>query len=360
MRYSIDRASGRAAYLQLYEQLKADICAGYYEYGQRLPSKRSLCIDAQVSVVTAEHAYILLCDEGYAVSRERSGYFAIYKRNDFLQSGDVEIPRNTASVKPQSAGSDFPLSVIAKKMRKVLSDSGERILARSPNSGLPEFKDTISRYLARSIGIHANPEQIIIGSGAEYLYGLIVQLLSGRVFAVEDPSYDKIRRVYEAHSVTVERLLLGSDGILTEALSASCAGVLHVTPFNSFPSGISASASKCREYLEWAKLRDAYVVEDNYDSELTVAKKLFDTLFSLDDGGRVIYLNTFSNTIAPSLRIGYMILPEKLIAEFNSRLGFYSCTVPVFDQLVLTELIGSGDFERHVNRVRRKKRRMLE
>lgn len=348
------------AYLQLYEQMKSDICAGYYTHGQRLPSKRELAADAQVSVITAAHAYELLCDEGYIQPKERSGYFVIYKRSDFISADEMISSAPTAFPAKSVPGGTFPFSVLAKKMRKVISDHGERVLLRSPNSGISELRLAISRYLARSVGISADAGQIIIGSGAEYLYGIIVQLLHGRTFAVEDPSYEKIREVYEAHSVTCEMLPLGTDGIRSEALQTTKASVLHVTPFNSFPSGISADASKRREYLEWAYSHDAYIIEDNYDSELTVSRKFSETLMSTDNRGRVVYLNTFSNTIAPSLRIGYMILPHGLLREYEQRLGFYSCTVPVFDQLVLCELIESGDFERHINRVRRQKRKLLE
>ena len=133
--------------------------------------------------------------------------------------------------------------------------------------------------------------------------------------------------------------------------------MLHITPFHSFPSGVTASVSKRHEYLRWAEKRNGYIIEDNYDSELTVSKKNEDTVFSLSHEGRVIYLNTFSHTIAPSIRIGYMVLPEQMLENFQEKLGFYSCSVPVFEQYVLTELINSGDFERHINRIRRARRK---
>ena len=137
------------------------------------------------------------------------------------------------------------------------------------------------------------------------------------------------------------------------------ATVLHITPFNSFPSGITASASKRYEYIRWAEKREGYIIEDNYDSELTVSRKNEDTVFSLSERGTVIYLNTFSKTIAPSIRVGYMILPENLLRVFEQRLGFYSCTVPVFEQYVLAQLLQNGDFERHINRVRQAKRKHM-
>ena len=140
-------------------------------------------------------------------------------------------------------------------------------------------------------------------------------------------------------------------------LERTDATILHITPFHSFPSGVTASASKRQEYLKWAENRKGYIIEDNFDSELTVSKKNEDTVFSLAKHEQVIYLNTFSKTIAPSIRIGYMVLPEHLLETYREKLGFYSCSVPVFEQYVLAELMASGDFERHINRVRRARRR---
>lgn len=245
-------------------------------------------------------------------------------------------------------------------MRRVLTKYGDRILVKSPNHGCPELRQTIADYLARSTGMRVQPEQIIIGSGAEYLYSMIAQLFGkDRVFGLEDPSYEKIRKVYESNGVLCELLKMDSDGIKTSELQRTNASVLHITPFHSFPSGVSADVSKRNEYLEWARQKNGYLIEDNFDSELTVSRKNEDTVFSMGTQDSVIYLNTFSKTIAPSVRIGYMVLPRHLLREFDKKLGFYSCTVPVFEQYVLAELIASGDFERHINRMRRARRNSL-
>lgn len=356
MKYNIEKNGTKASYLQLYEQIRRDIEAGAYPYGTKLPSKRILSEEIGMSVITVEHTYALLCEEGYIEPRERSGYFIIYREGDFLSHS----PENTSPPLPHSPvpKAPFPFSVMARAMRKVLADCGEGIFERSPNTGCPALRSVISAYLKRSVGIDASPEQIIIGAGAEYLYGLVVQLLGkDRVYALENPSYETIRRVYEAHDAVCRMLPMGNDGIKSSALEKSDATVLHVTPFNSYPSLVSASAGKRREYIRWAKERGAVIVEDNYDSELTVSKKHDETVFSLSPEGSVIYINTFSQTIAPSVRVGYMVIPPSMVTDFESRLGFYSCTVPIFDQYVLAELIGSGEFERHINRVRRERRK---
>ena len=329
-----------------------------YKYGEKLPSKRLLSEESEVSVITVEHAYSILCDEGYIEARERSGYFVSYKSGDLLPVSEHHVYTFDKPQGHRHGEEEFPFSVFAKTMRSVILKYGERILIKSPNMGSPELRGAIRNYLARSRGITVAPERIVIGSGAEYLYGLIVQLLGReRIYAVEDPSYEKIRAVYKANGVTCEQLKMGKDGILTSELARAKATVLHVTPFKSFPSGVTAGASKRNEYIEWAKSRGGIIVEDDFDSEFTVSTKHEDTVFSLEPQNSVIYVNTFTKTIAPSMRIGYMVLPEALTQPFYDRLGFYSCTVPVFEQYVLAEFIENGDFERHINRVRRKRRR---
>ncbi len=381
MKYYVDLNKEEFAYMQLYKQMKKDIVDGVLPFGSKLPSKRLLAEETGVSVITVEHTYSILCDEGYIEARQRSGYYVIYRESDFhtvsqshildsdlmdaITLADSNIAHVEIHHEPShelyhgKAKCDFPFSVLAKTMRRVLTDYSEEILVKSPNHGCPELREAIASYLKRTSGIIVRPEQIIIGSGAEYLYSLIVQLLGkDRVFALENPSYHKIQQVYEANGVTCEMLALGRDGIKTGELEKTNATVLHITPFNSFPSGVTANISKRQEYLRWADSRNGYIIEDNYDSELTVSKKNEDTVFSLANNNAVIYLNTFSQTIAPSMRIGYMVLPEVLVEKFESKLGFYSCTVPVFEQFVLAELIRSGDFERHINRIRRARRRI--
>ncbi len=347
------------AYLQLYRKLVSDIAGGIYPYGSKLPSKRTLADKNGVSVITAEHAYTLLNEEGYIESRERSGSYVIYRGEDFLGNAAEAKPVEHIARPAHHDSGAFPFSLLAKTMRKVLLDHGEKILVKSPDHGCSELRNEICLYLARSRGIKVKASQVIIGSGAEYLYGLIVQLLGTEgVYALEDPSYGKIRKVYEAMGAKCDMLHMTRDGISSKELWNSKARVLHVTPFNSFPSGVTAGISKKNEYLRWAEEKNAVIIEDNYDSELTVSRKVEESLYSMAKDVLVIYLNTFSRTIAPSMRIGYMILPAGLEELFSERLGFYSCTVPIFDQYVLAELLGSGDFERHLNRVRRQKRKL--
>ena len=243
----------RPAYLRLYERLRGEIVRGDYPFGARMPSKRQLAEEEGLSVVTVEHAYALLTDEGYLEARRRSGHYVQFHDTDgFVPSAPVR----PAAV-PAGERADFPFSVLSRVMRRVISEYGEQLLEKSPNNGCDALRQAISRYLARSRGIRVKPEQIFVGSGAEYLYGLIVQLLgAARIYAAEDPSYEKIALVYRAHGASLELLPLGADGIRSDALAATRASVLHITPYRSYPSNVTASAAKRREYIRWASESD--------------------------------------------------------------------------------------------------------
>ena len=358
MKYIIDKEN-RPVYLQLYKKIRDDIILENYPYNTKLPSKRSMAEETGVSTITVEHAYALLCDEGYVESRERSGFVVVFRNSDGFATANEHhtehVPSHTEHNYP-----DFPLSVLSKTMRKVLTEHGELLLEKSPNCGCIELREAIRHYLARNRGIKVDTEQIVIGSGSEYLYSLIIELLGrNHIYAIENPSYKKIEQVYRAAEINCDPLPLTNAGIDSKALAKTQADVLHTTPYRSYPSGVTATASKRHEYIRWSEKNNRYIIEDDFESEFSVSTKPNETLFALSNNDNVIYLNTFSRTISPSLRIGYMVLPKHLVETFDKKLGFYSCTVPTFMQYVLAELINNGDFERHINRVRRKKRKEL-
>ena len=366
MKYQINSDSEIPSYMQLYYQIRSDITKGFYKYNDKLPSKRILAGETQTSVITVEHTYDILKDEGYIDTKERRGYFVTYKIADFVpvvekaeNKEDIAIPLKSFDINNEDES--FPFSVFAKTMRNVITKYGNKLYLKSPNLGSPLLQSSLCNYLARAKGIEVKKEQIIIGSGAEYLYGLIVQLLGwdNIIYGIENPSYKQIEKVYKANGVVCDLLKMGNDGIKTSELKRTKAKILHVTPFRSYPTGITATASKRAEYIAWAKERNGLIIEDDFDSEFTISTKHEDTLFSLEPKERVIYINTFSHTIAPSMRIGYMVLPENLVDIFIKKIGFYSCTVPLFEQYVLAELLNNGDFERHINKVRRSRRQKI-
>ena len=202
--------------------------------------------------------------------------------------------------------------------------------------------------------MNVRPAQIIIGSGSEYLYSLIVQLLGrNRLYALEDPSYETIRRSYEANGAQCIMLPIGEAGIDPVLLQASGADVLHVTPFHSYPSGVTATPARRREYVSWAKQNRTVIVEDDYASEFAPLTSRIETVASLLPE-QVIYLNTFSKLLASSFRTAFMVLPEHLLEDYRRKLDYTSCPVPVYNQLVLAEFLNEGHLERYTSRKRRK------
>lgn len=339
-------------YETLYEIIKKDIVSGRIKHGEKLPSKRTLAERYGISVITVEATYRLLIDEGYAYSKERSGVYV------GAISGERSDKENSTFALRESARQvnvDFRFSSLSKIMRKVITEYDRALLLKPPTFGCVELRKALARYLYRYRGMEVNYENIIIGSGSEYFYGMIVALLGRyRIYGLEFPSYEKISAVIRTEGAACEFLKMGENGILSEELKKAKATVLHVTPFNSYPTGITADYVKRMEYIKWAERRNGYIVEDDIDSEFAVGAKPVETVYSLSGGKRVIYLNTFSKSLAPSMRMGYMILPDELLSQYKERLGFYSCTVPTFDQYVMAEFIDGGHFERHLNRIRRK------
>ena len=348
---------GQPKYYQLYTAIREDILRGELRPGQKLPSRRALAEHLHVSVVTVSGAYEQLVDEGYLAAKPRSGYYVSAISSLPQQTREQTrlhlLPADPAAPQAQS-GYGFRYSALTKLMREVIADCGTKLLEKPPHYGCAELRNAIADYLLRYRGMLAQPDCIVVGSGAEYLYGLIVQLLGReRIYGLEDPGYEKVRQVYAANGAVCELLPMSNDGIDAGALTQARASVLHITPFHSFPTGITTSAAKRSEYLAWAAARGAILVEDDFDSEFSENKKPLQTLYSMDRRGCVIYVNTFSHSLAPSMRMGYMVLPESLMALYREKLGFYSCSVPLFDQYVLARFISQGYFERHLNRLRR-------
>lgn len=340
-------------YLNLYEDIKERIRSGEYKEGDKLPSKRVMADMRGVSVITVQQAYAILADEGYIEPRERSGYFVsgidIFPR---ACRGDRVIKRLCEPVE-HKVNVKFETALWFKTVRKVMADRGDLLFTKSPNKGCEVLRNVIADYLLRYRGMVSDPHNIIIGSGSEQLYETALKVLGReKIYAIEDPSYSKIQAVYRSEGVKIKKLPMGDDGIKSEALNSEF-DVLHVTPFNSYPTGVTATAGKRIKYLN--RMRgDGYIIEDDWGSEFFAHGQPIESLYSMDTDNRVVYINTFSKSLSPSMRMGYMILPPQLIDVYDRLLGEFSCTVPVLDQYILAEFIASGNFERHLNRMRRK------
>lgn len=354
--YELKKSPGVPLYEALYRCIRGDILSGALAAGQKLPSKRALAQNLEVSKITVEAAYNQLLAEGFIRSQEKVGYF-VEAVERHAQSGSGETTKDQPARREYlldltaNGTEQFPFSVWSKLQREVMLDYGEKLLLPLPNQGIPELRQAISDHLAAFRGMHVDPDNILIGAGTDFLYNLLIQLL-GRdlVYAVEEPGYGKIRKIYAAGGVECVSAPMDGQGVIPAGLET--ADVLHCSPSHHFPTGLVTPVSRRMELLNWAK-QGKWIIEDDYDSEFRFDAHPMPAMQSLDGAGRVIYMNTFSKSLAPSIRISYMVLPAGLMAEFRRRLGFYSCTVPSFEQYTLARFLGRGHFEKHINRMRK-------
>ena len=354
--YELKKAPGVPLYEALYRCIRRDILSGKLAAGEKLPSKRALAAHLEVSKITVEAAYNQLLAEGYIRSEEKVGYFA-----ENLQKLPSPAPIPEAAVQHAEdlidltgdSPSHFPFSVWSRLQREVMLDLGEGLLLPLHKQGLPQLRCAIARHLQQFRGMQVDPDNILIGAGTDFLYNLLVQLLGrDKRYGVEEPGYSKIQKIYEAAGAACNLLNLDKEGVDPEDLGDT--QVLHISPSHHFPSGIVMSNARRRTLLDWAAAdSDRYIIEDDYDSEFRFNAHPMPALHTLDGGGKVIYLNTFSKTLAPSIRISYMVLPGSLMEKFRRTLGFYSCTVPSFEQYTLERFISRGHFEKHINRMRK-------
>ena len=353
--YELKKAPGVPLYEALYRCIRDDILSGKLAPGEKLPSKRTLCANLKVSKITVEGAYNQLLAEGYIGSREKVGYFV----EAVERTIPVPAPKPQAQPEPApcidltgNSPSKFPFSVWSKLQREVMLDLGQQLLLDSPNQGLYALRQAIAGHLSQFRAMQVDPDNILIGAGTDFLYNLLIQLLgSDKRYAVEEPGYGKIPMIYGAAGAQCIQVPLDDQGIRPDRLEN--AQVLHISPSHHFPTGIVTPLARRQALLRWAKAADdRWIIEDDYDSEFRFAAHPMPTMQSLDSS-KVIYMNTFSKTLAPSIRISYMVLPPVLMAAFREKLGFYSCTVPSFEQHTLARFLERGHFEKHINRMRK-------
>ena len=354
--YELKKAPGVPLYEALYRHLREDILTGKLAPGEKLPSKRALAQNLEVSKITVETAYNQLLSEGYLYAREKVGYFVEQvERRPREVSSEPAAPEES---RPdwlldltENGTEGFPFSVWMKLQREVMLDYGQTLLRPLPNRGIPELRRAIARHLGQFRGMRVDPENIILGAGTDFLYNLLIQLLGReKIYAVEEPGYGKIRKIYAAGGVRCVSAYLDSLGVIPESLER--AQVLHCSPSHHYPTGLVTPVNRRLELLDWAGT-DKWIIEDDYDSEFRFDAHPVPAMQALDGRGRVIYMNTFTKTLAPSIRISYMVLPGELMRVFQKRLGFYSCTVPSFEQYTLARFLDRGYFEKHINRMRK-------
>lgn len=368
--YELKKAPGVPLYEALYRCIRGDILSGKLSAGEKMPSKRALAAHLEISKITVETAYSQLCAEGYIVSREKVGYFVEQVQTVLPPpsghretSTPVAVMDGTVVDLTGNAPARFPFSVWARLQRQVLLDFEHQLLEQVPRQGCEDLRQAIADHLAGFRGMQVDKEYIVIGAGTDFLYNVLLQLLGReKLYALEEPGYSKIRRIYEAAGARTVCAGLDEQGVMVEDLMD--ADVLHFSPSHHFPSGIITSASRRQALLHWAAEQDRWIIEDEYDSEFRFDAHPLRAMYSADAQSRVIYMNSFSKSLAPSIRIAYMILPPSLMALFREKLGFYSCTVSGFEQHTLAAFLREGHFEKHINRMRKfyraRRNRVLE
>lgn len=365
--YDLEARGSLSLYEYLYRRLRDDILCGALAAGERLPSKRALAEHLRVSVVTVEGAYQQLEAEGYVDARPRRGFFvsSVDPRLPAAEAGGglpAEAPPHAWWLDLKSGQADpsfFPSALWARLTRQVLSEGVH--LSPVPHQGLPALREAIARDLRDFKGMAVSPEQIVVGAGAEYLYLLLAQLLGREaVIALEDPGYPKIRQVYGKWGAVCRPIPLDGQGMALEPLYASGATAAHLSPAHHYPTGIVTPIARRQALLRWAEEADGIIIEDDYDSEFRFTGRPIPTLQSIDGRGRVVYMNTFSQTISPSMRVGFMVLPPRLLERCRRELGFYASTVPALEQQVLARFLGGGGYEQHLSRTRKKYRLLRE
>lgn len=366
--YNLSNGEG-PLYTRLYQHIKLDISKGTLTPGEKLPSRRALAENMGVSTVTVDNAYGQLLEEGYIYALPKKGYFVSQISGSILfpevkgkkkSSSKLNFKKKTrnnitfdfSSNKPDA--DSFPFSVWAKLTREAVSGHSDELLKVSDYSGIYELRSAIAAHLSSFRGMSVDPDQIIVGAGTEYLYGLLIKLLGkDKKYCIENPGYKKISQIYEAECVSYYLGSMDEYGLLVSELDRSGADIAHISPTHHFPTGITMPVPRRLELLSWAsKDSSRYIIEDDYDSEFRHKGTPIPPLMTMDSFDKVIYINTFSKSLASTIRIAYMVLPPHLAQLFYDTLSFYSCTVSTFDQFTLASFIEKGYFEKHINRMR--------
>lgn len=372
--YNLENRGEASLYEYIYKQIRDDIVAGRIAAGEHLPSKRAFASHLGISVITIENAYSQLLAEGYICSMPRRGYYACELPDAPVLAFAVgDIDRDAVPVGPsahdamgQAERFDAlsPSALEAARLwqsalRATLTSEDEReIFSPAPAQGTARLRRAIAHHLRGTRGMNVDPDNIVIGAGAQLLDTMLVQLLGAdKVYAVEDPGYLRLTRIYQAMGCEVRHIPLDAEGVDLSALQKTGTDVLHLMPSHQYPTGLVTSIARRYALLSWAAERPGrYLIEDDFDCELRLAGKPIPALASIDAAQSVIYTNTFSKSLSSALRLAYMVLPDELMERFKRNLGFYASSVSSVDQVALARLLESGDYERHVNRVRARAR----
>lgn len=370
--YDMSKAGNESLYHYLYQCIRKDILSKRLEADSRLPSKRSLAQNLGVSVVTVENAYAQLLAEGYIYSLPKKGFYiaqiqAPAQATRFNTKPSKPSHQYTANDEPENLNpkyiadfasnaadiESFPFSTWAKITREILCERQADLLRVSPSEGVFELRRAIAHMLLEFRNIRVAPSQIVIGAGTDILYGLLLQLLGfDKCYAIEDPGYSKISKLYSQYNVDFCYIPVQAQSFVAE-LEKSNADVVHLSPSHHFPTGKVMPIAERYRLLSWATASPKrYIIEDDYDSEFRMSGRPIPALQNIDVLDKVIYLNTFSKTLTSTIRLSYMVLPKSLAQKFHEELSFYSCTVSNLDQYAMARFMEGGFYETHINRAR--------
>ena len=361
---NLHTASETPLYEQIYQHIKREIQEGRITSGEKLPSSRSLCKYLEVSRSTVELAYEQLISEGYVEAVPCKGYFAAELEGMYrldvvpaLVGAEEKTEKKEWKYNFTPNGVDlnsFPYNVWRRLAKDSLLDDRAEMFRLGDSQGEYGLRSAISRYLYQARGVNAHPDQIIIGAGNDYLLMLLSTVIGqNHKVALENPTYKQAYRLFKSLSYDVCTVDMDEKGMKVADLKSSGADIAFVMPSHQYPLGIVMPMKRRMELLKWAAKDPArYIIEDDYDSEFRYKGKPIPALQGMDRGGRVIYMGTFSKSIAPAIRVGFMVLPEHLLEAYRERAGFYLSTVSRIDQNILYQFITQGYYERHLNRMR--------
>ena len=350
-------------YEQIYNYIKSDIQNGRISYGEKLPSTRALARHLEISRSTAELAYEQLLSEGYIESEPCRGYF-VAKIDELYQIRPAKTPtEEKKEQKPRYRydftpnGVDlksFPYNAWRKLSKDILTDDKTELFRSGESKGELGFRQAICNYLHQARGVNCTPGQVIVGAGSDYILMLLGMILGREhVVAFENPTYKQAYRLFRGLAYKTVPVGMDKNGMKVTELSDSGADIAYVTPSHQYPTGIIMPIGRRMELLKWADGAEGrYIIEDDYDSEFRYKGKPIPALQGSDSNGKVIYTGTFSKSLAPSIRMSYMVLPEHILKIYQEKCRFISSTVSKVDQMILQKFMEEGYYERHLNKTR--------
>lgn len=349
-------------YLEIYDHLKTIILSERLTEDDRLPSKRKLASHFKVSSLTVDKAYQELMSEGYVYSVEKKGYYVAKKialLNDKKSDYKVHVPKAPKKeYKYDFSTSDvdtahFPNKVWAKLAREVLTEQKEAMLNESDPLGSFNLRVEISKHLDLYRGMNVHADQIVIGSSSSQLLNLLIELLGrNKVYGIEDPAYPMIYHLFKSLDIKTNLIELDKYGLNIDKLKQTDTNIVHVVPSHQYPLGVVMPIQRRIQLLNWAYQREhRYIIEDDYDSEFKYLGRPISALQGLDKNEKVIYMNTFSKSLAQSFRVAYLVLPHHLLNKLEKIMHYHRCTVPNFEQFILLKFMKGNYFTRHLNKM---------